>query len=199
MRASVVAALCVLALGPALSAQSLWRARGSGEVGLICDPVARRVGDILTVVVQERQDVKDDGKVQLSKSGGIDAGIEVFDLKPNTFNTLPALKYSHSREMDGESKYQQKGSFTTTLSAVVVDVKQNGNLLIEGHRTIYLDGECKEIRVRGLVRPLDVSSDNTVLSSRIADGDVWYDTVGERSESTSKGWFERIVDFLWPF
>ena len=192
-------AVVMSVLAASASGQSLWQARGSGELSLISDHVARRVGDIVTVVVQERQDLKDDGKVELTKEVGLDSGVEVFDLKPNAFNTLPALRYSHTREMDGETKYQQKGSFTTTISAVVLDVKPNGNLLIEGHRSIFLDGECKEMRVRGLVRPLDIGSDNSVLSSRIADGEVWYDTEGVRSESTSKGWFERFIDVIWPF
>ncbi len=194
-------ALCVTSGGAASgqSSASLWARPGASRRGGIADHTALEVGDIVTIVVSEAQTVQDDGKMETSKSSSLDSSLQVFDVKPNAFNTLPALKYSSDRSVDGESKYSQKGKFETRLSAVVLDVKPNGSLLVEGRRTIHLDGDLKEIRVRGLVRPVDVRSDNSVSSDRIADADVLYDSDGGRSRAIEKNWFEIVLDFLWPF
>jgi flagellar L-ring protein precursor FlgH len=183
----------------AQSAGSLWGRPGASTRGAIADHTALDVGDIVTVIVSEGQTIQDDGKMELSKDSSLESALEVFDLKPNAFSTLPALKYSTGRSIEGETKYSQKGKFETRLSAVVLDVRPNGALLIEGRRTIHLDGDVKEIRVRGLVRPVDVAADNTVPSDRIADADVLYDSDGGRSRVVEKSWFEHVMDFLWPF
>ena len=141
----------------------------------------------------------DDGKLEFSKESELDSALEVFDIKPNTFNTLPALKYSSERTVDGESKYSQQGRFETTITAVVIDVKPNGALLIEGYRTLEIDGDYKRMHIRGLVRTVDIGSDNTVSSDKVANGDVRYDAKGPRSRASEKNWFERLMDVIWPF
>lgn len=193
----VLASLPALASGQ--SPGSLWGRPGASTRSVVSDHSALEVGDIVTVIVSEGQTVQDDGKMETKKDSGLDSKLELFDLKPNAFSTLPALKYSSERSANGETKYSQKGKFETRLSAVVLDVKPNGALLIEGRRTIHLDGDLKEMRVRGLVRPLDISSDNTVQSDRIADADILYEADGKRSAATEKNWFERALDFIWPF
>lgn len=203
-----VATLAALALmAPAGRAQaaaaasnSLWQRGQAGTMRTtLADHVATQVGDIITVVVSEGQTVQDDGKMQVSKDSSLDSALEVFDLKPEAFNTLPALKYSSGRSVEGETKYSQKGKFETRLTALVLDVKPNGALLIEGRRTIHLDGDVKEMRVRGFVRPIDIAADNTVPSDRIANADVLYESAGGRSEAVEKNLFERALDFIWPF
>ena len=180
-------------------AQSLWTDAGSSEVSLIADPIARKVGDVVTILVVERLSVQDDGKIETSKASALDSKIEVFDVKPNTFDTLPALAYSSERSVDGESKYSAQGKIEMTISARVVDVQKNGALLIEGRRTLYVDGDRKRMIVRGVVRPLDVSERNTVPSDRIADAEVRFENVGPRSNATRKNWLETLLDFIWPF
>ena len=201
LAAAGLAAGLIAFAGPASaqSAGSLWGKAGGSSRSAISDHVAHEIGDIVTVIVSESQIVQDDGKLESNKSSDLDTALEVFDLKPNTFNTLPALKYTSERTVDGESKYSQKGKFETRLSAVVLDVKPNGSLLVAGRRAIHLDGDLKEIRVRGLVRPVDIRADNSVPSDRIADADVLYDTDGGRSRNVEKNWFENLLDFIWPF
>jgi flagellar L-ring protein precursor FlgH len=184
---------------PDADGQSLWTAPGAQERSWIGDHVALRAGDIVTVIIKEEQSIKDDGKVELSKESDLDAAVQVLDFKDNAINTLPAVKYSNSRNLSGETKYEQVASWKTTISCVVIDVKPNGNLLIEGRRAIALDGEDKDVRVRGLVRPVDIRSDNTVSSDRIANAGLAYDTEGERSYHTEKSWFEILLDWVWPF
>jgi flagellar L-ring protein precursor FlgH len=202
LRLAAGAFACAATLAAPAAAQSggsLWARPGASQRTAIADHTAHEIGDIVTVIVSEAQTVQDDGKLETSKESELDTALEVFDIKPNTFNTLPALKYTSERTVDGEAKYSQKGKFETRLSAVVLDVKPNGSLLVAGRRTIHLDGDLKEIRVRGLVRPVDIRADNSVPSDRIADADVLYDSEGGRSRVVEKNWFENLLDFLWPF
>lgn len=207
MRRGVVTATALLAFAsagraqaPASSSNSLWqRGQAGAQRSTLADHVAAQVGDIVTVIVSEGQTVQDDGKMEVSKESGLDSALQVFDLKPEAFNTLPALKYASSRSTEGETKYSQKGKFETRLTAVVLDVKPNGALLIEGRRAIYLDGDLKEMQVRGFVRPIDITSDNTVPSDRIANAEVRYEAEGGRAAAVEKNWFEKALDFLWPF
>lgn len=199
VRIGVGAALAIALLGGGASAQSLWGRPGSSKRGSIADHSALDVGDLVTVVVSEVQTLQDNGKLETNKNSALDSKLEVFDIHPSTFNTLPALKYSSARNVNGETKYSQQGKFETRLSAVVLDVKPNGALLIEGRRTIHLDGDVKVMRVRGLVRPVDIGADNTVGSDRIADADVVYDSEGGRSNVVHKNWFEKLLDVIWPF
>jgi flagellar L-ring protein precursor FlgH len=199
-RATLLAAVVALAvLADGAAAQSLWGKPGASRRGAIADHSALEVGDLLTVVVSEGQTVQDNGKMETSKTSALDSKLEVFDIAPNTFSTLPALKYSSGRSANGETKYSQQGKFETRLSAVVLDVKANGTLLIEGRRTIHLDGDLKEMRVRGLVRPVDIGFDNSVSSDRIADADILYVSEGGRSNVVHKNWFEKLLDVIWPF
>jgi flagellar L-ring protein precursor FlgH len=198
-RIGTAAALATLLLCGGASAQSLWGKPGSSRRSSIADHSALDVGDLVTVIVSEAQTLQDNGKLETNKSSALDSKLEVFDIHPQTFSTLPALKYSSARNVDGETKYSQQGKFETRLSAVVLDVKPNGALLIEGRRTIHLDGDVKEMRVRGLVRPVDIGADNAVSSDRIADADILYDSEGGRSNVIHKNWFEKLLDVIWPF
>lgn len=189
-----------LLLGAAdAGAQSLWTSPGSTERSAISDPVARRVGDVVTILVVERLSVQDDGKLELSKESELDSAITTFDIAPDAFDPLPTLGYRSERTLDGESKFSQQGRVEMTISATIVDVKQNGVLLIEGQRSLWIDGDEKRMVVRGLVRPLDITGSNTVNSDRIADAEVRFENLGPRSHATRKNWFERLLDFLWPF
>jgi flagellar L-ring protein precursor FlgH len=197
---ALAALLALFAGADGASAQSLWGKPGASKRGAIADHSALEVGDLVTVIVNEGQTLQDNGKLETKKGSSLDSSLEIFDVvNPNTFSTLPALKYSSDRSVNGESKYSQQGKFETRLSAVVLDVKANGALLIEGRRTIHLDGDVKEMRVRGLVRPVDIGADNAVSSDRIADADILYDSEGGRSNVVQKNWFEKLLDVIWPF
>ncbi|HGY91751.1 MAG TPA: flagellar basal body L-ring protein FlgH [Planctomycetes bacterium] len=184
---------CVSAAG-----QSLWNP-DRPMPSLFTDTIARNVGDILTVVIDENQIVKNNEISKLEKESSLDAVLENFDILPNLFEPLPAAKGSSTRKFDGKGTYDKDNSFRTTMSVVVIDRLPNGNLLIEGTRSIIMDGETKSIRLTGLVRSLDVTSGNTVLSSQIANASIAYEGEGFLNQATNRGWFSRLLDIVWPF
>ncbi len=180
------------------AAQSLWD-EGGTKANLIADNIARKKGDILTIIINESQKVEDKQEVKLEKESSLNSVLKSFNIKPNAFSTLPDFDSTTSKDFEGKSDYGKEGSFEARISVNVMDVMPNGNLVIEGRRNIFMDNEEKIIKITGLVRPLDVSSENTVPSEKVSDARVMYDGKGELSRSTEKSWLDKIFDVIWPF
>lgn len=193
-------ALCLLAfwLSGAAAAQSLWDDHGP-NAHLIGDNIAGKRGDILTIIIQESQKIEDRQEVKMEKESTLDSVLESFNIKANTFNTLPDMKQATSRDFEGKSDYGKEGSFEARITVTVVDVMPNGNLVIEGHRNIFMDDEEKSIQITGVVRPLDITTFNTVPSEKVSDARVSYDGEGSLSRTTERGWLDGLLDFIWPF
>lgn len=174
-----------------------------GPVSPVASKVAAKVGDLVTVVISETQDLKNEESSDITKKTGLNYKIENFDIAPNAFSTLPQLTASSNDEFNGEANYSKKGKFQARLTAVVVDVLPNGNLIVGGRREIRIDKETKLLEFCGIVRSYDVKSDNTVASERVADARVSYVGKGPLTNGTNRrgvgGWIHDALDFLWPF
>lgn len=190
--------LCLAALLCCASAQSLWNA-ARPLPSLTSDTIARQVGDLLTVVISERQVIKNKEQTSLSKDGGLNATLSSFDVLPNAFNTLPGMTAEHGREFGASGQYDKEGTFQSRMSVVVIDVQPNGNLIVEGRREVVMDKETKTMRITGVIRPFDVSGFNTIMSENIANASIVYEGNGMLSRSTNKGWLSELVDYVWPF
>jgi len=192
--------LAAILLAPASAADSLWRrglANGSGSP--IADLRARGIGDTVTILVEERQTLQADESLETEKTTSSKASIDDFNIDPDHFDTLPSFGISSSRTYDGSADLRKEGSFVTRITAVVVDVQPNGNLVVEGRRLVGFDGEEKWMTVTGVVRPFDVSASNTIRSESVANATIRYESSGPLRRSMDKGWFEKAVDFIWPF
>jgi flagellar L-ring protein FlgH len=184
------------------SAQSLWRDDGR-LTNLVANNAARRLGDTLTVVIVESSDIQNSDTLKTDRSGSLRAAITSFDIAPDAFNTLPKLEASHQQKFDGTADQAKKASFVTRIQVSVLDVLPNGNLVVVGRRTIRVDDEVKTIEIRGVVRALDVTAQNTVKSEQVAEASVSYVGDGPLTRATTKGAVASIFDFLfhllWPF
>jgi len=196
----------VVALAGAATAQAR---RGSiydvsrGPVSPVASKVAAKVGDLVTVVISETQDLKNEESSDISKKTDLDYQIRNFDIAPNAFNPLPRLAASSNDEFNGEANYSKKGKFQARLTAVVVDVLPNGNLIIGGRRDIRIDKETKTLEFCGIVRGYDIRADNSVASEMVADARVSYQGKGPLTNGTNRrgvgGWIHDALDSLWPF
>jgi flagellar L-ring protein precursor FlgH len=88
---------------------------------------------------------------------------------------------------------------TASIGCTVVEVLPNGNLVIRGSREIEVNGETQYIVLEGVVRPVDVASDNTVKSTQIADAKIYYTGRGVLTDKQKPGWLARLLDHIWPF
>jgi len=199
----LIAALLVLACaGTKGAADSLWP---EGGASLFTDNKAYKVGDIVTVVVDESAELSNSAGSSLSKETDTEAEIETLDW-PKGSNAskvftgdTPKVKWGSKRTFDGTGDYSLKGSMKTRLTAIVVEVLPNGNLVIEGSRLRESVDEKILVRISGIVRPEDISTDNTVSSTAVAQGKIVFETSGPVARSSRRGFLNRFVDFLWPF
>ncbi len=191
--------VCVfLASVPLVCGQSLWNPDRPAQP-LFTDTTARNVGDVLSIVITEKQTVKNKENTNLKTDASLDAMISNFDVLPNTFNPLPHMAGSDKRDFTGTAQYDKEGSFDTKLSVVVIDVQPNGNLVVEGKKRVTIDQETKMMRITGIVRPYDVLANNSVESWQVANASVAYEGTGPLTNHTNRGWLGELLDFLWPF
>ena len=111
-------------------------------------------------------------------------------------NDLTRGRFSGSNEFDGQASTRNAGSVKAQLAATVKEVLPNGNLLVEGRRTIYVNKEQKNIILTGIVRPRDVTKNNTVLSTYIADAAITFEGFGEVTDQARPGFLSRLLNWL---
>jgi len=199
--------ISLLAVASSLAAQdrpgSIYRPE-RGPVNMISDKTARRPGDLLTVMITEEQNVKNEEQSQLQRGTTLDYRLNSFNIKSNAFQLpLPDINTSSQDDFNGKANYEKKGAFTARITAIVMDVLPNGNMVIQGRREIRIDNETKLIEFSGIVRRFDVKSDNTIESELVAEARVSYVGQGDLTRTTSRGglggWIHDALAWLWPF
>lgn len=182
---------------------SIWQ---GSTVALTEDGKARRIGDIVTIVVVETASASKQAATATGRSSQISAGIpnmlgleESKIITGNFADLSKLLNASASSKFDGSGSTSRKESLTATISAKVVDVLANGNMRVEGHRNVKVNNEDQIVTVRGTIRPRDVTPDNTINSIYVADAQITYSGEGIISDRQKPGWLMNVLDKLWPF
>ncbi|WP_456378767.1 flagellar basal body L-ring protein FlgH [Thiolapillus sp.] len=161
------------------------------------DLKARRVGDILTIVLNERTSAEKKADTSVDKSSESSIGIPkifgklVLDMENN-------VSGGHKFAAEGDSKQSNKldGSITVTVAQVL----SNGNLVVQGEKWITINHGEEYIRIRGIVRPLDIGPDNTISSTKVADARILYGGRGALARANKPGWLtEFFLSPLMPF
>ncbi len=171
------------------------------------DKRARYVGDILIVKIVENYQSSTTISQKSSKSSSSSAGIGAFLGYENKINKIfpnatPSKLFggSMSASTSGQGQLSMQSKIVATISARVIKVLPNGNLVIQGVRTIKRNRDLEYITLTGIVRPEDIAPDNSVLSTQISDAYIEYSGKGPNSEATSgPGIITRLLELLWPF
>ena len=173
---------------------------------LFVDKRARRINDIVTVVVSESatggNNASTDTARDTSTTAGITSllGIEQSILERNTkMGSSINLGGTSSNSLKGSGKTSRDGSLTATISARVMNILDNGNFVIEGRRQLTINAEDQYLILTGIVRPDDITADNFIASQYIADAKIVYTGKGVVDDKMRPGWLTRIVDWVWPF
>lgn len=176
---------------------------GRGPQSAIADKTARKPGDLITIIINEEQVVGNQETSTLSKSTDLDYQLTNFDIKPSFFSTLPALTASSQDDFTGTANYQKNGTFEARITAIVMDVTPNGNMVLKGRREIRVDNETKLIEFSGMIRSFDVRPDNTVASELVAEAQISYQGQGTLTNATNRTGIGRVfhaaISWLWPF
>jgi len=187
---------------------SLWREGVTDERGMFADKRAKRVGDILTIIVQETATVANTLRTKTdksSKSGATniaDTIVKQFASKlPNKIVDTKDLNLTStgSNEYTGGGEARSSQTIATRAAVQVIDVLPNGNLVVEGLREISFSKERQFAALRGIVRTYDILPDNTVLSSNMADARIEIVAEGTLTDAQKKGWLLRLNDKINPF
>jgi flagellar L-ring protein FlgH len=179
--------------------------RTGAMIGVVSDLRARNVGDILTVVVQEQHSVKNEEKVERRQDTSLAARLEAYSLSDKTFqnNSLPRIDIRKEQDFNGEAKQNSGSDVRGSIAVVVVDVQPNGNLVVAGTRSVTVNDETRTLRISGLVRPLDVTTNNTVGSAQVADARISIAGEGGNTRQVTRGPVGQLFDTLmwavWPF
>jgi flagellar L-ring protein precursor FlgH len=184
-----------------VAAGSLWPA--DDHVFFYGDKKALRVGDIVTVRIIENAQANNTADTDLSRSSSINAGLSSFFGKRKFLKLFRLGEDLITSEAEnahqGAGSTTREGRLTATMTAVVREVLPNGNLVIQGTREVVVNHEQQFITLTGIVRPFDVSRDNVVLSTQLADAHITIGGLGVVADKQRSGWGTWLFDFLWPF
>lgn len=171
---------------------SLWPGGGKKNM-LFADNKASRVGDIVTVHVVEKT-------TAINKSNTTDEHSVNNSLKLDTGAATPTeMELGGGVKFKGTGQTGRSDQLSATVSCIVREVMANGNLVIEGQRRMKINDEEQYIVVRGIVRPDDITYNNTILSSQVANADIMYTGAGGMDGGRRPNWLARILASLWPF
>ncbi len=179
------------------------------DVRLFEDIKARRVGDILTVVLNEATNAEKSAETDVTKTQAtaitnptiLGAAPKFslpgfFPLDSNKSLSLETdLDSDHSLSGSGEAK--QSNLFTGNITVSIVEVLPNGNLIVRGEKRVTLNNGAEYIQLSGIVRQSDITGTNTIQSTQIADATIIYNGDGAIAESNKQGWLARF--FASPF
>ena len=157
-----------------------------GPISMISDKTARRAGDLITVLIAETQNLKNEETSQLQRKTTLDYALTSFNIQDGLFDPLPDIKAASQDDFTGRANYEKKGNFTARLTAIVMDALPNGNLVIQGRREIRVDRELKTIEFSGIVRAFDISPDNSIQSELVAEARVSYTGEGDLTDATNR-------------
>ena len=166
------------------------------EMALFADLKARRVGDVLTIVLNENTNASKSATTTTSKTSAVtDTGPTIFGKSIMT-KGVPILDttLSGSHTFDGEGTASQGNSFVGSLTVTVTEVESNGNLVVEGDKNLKLNQGDEFIHISGVVRPADVMTNNTVTSDKIADAHISYSGKGVIANANQMGWLTRFFN-----
>lgn len=172
------------------------------------DVRARRVGDVITVVLQESTNATQRASASTTKDNAVDVGNPTLFGNPLSFRSSRLGRSEHSletemvasRSFSGEGGSEQSNRLTGNITATVVEVLPNGYLRIRGEKLISINKGEEYIRLTGVVRPVDIQADNSVPSTMVANADIAYGGKGVIADASEMGWLARFFNSRWwPF
>jgi len=180
---------------------------------LFADKKDLQIGDILQVNINEtlKNDTKNSRALTNSNTASLGGG--VFTPGKGVTNTVGTaariarfnnalnvgFSSTSSSNFSGSATSKSDEKFSTIISVVIMQIYQNGNYFIKGNKTLLINNQEQNIGISGVIRPYDISPENTVLSSQIANLKILYDKDGDEADTLSKPWGTKLLEVIWPF
>lgn len=163
------------------------------------DSKARRVGDIISVILSESTQAQKNAKTELKKDNNskLDPVIGLGGSPINIGKRSLQLGYGQSSNFKGDSKTNQGNSLAGNISVHVLRVLPNGNLMIRGEKWMTLNNGDEYIRLTGVIRAEDISANNTIVSNKIANARIQYAGTGTFADVQEQGWLSKFFSSSW--
>ncbi len=191
---------------------SLYSRKGAS---LFADKKDLQIGDIIQVVIDESltSDTSNKRELTNTSSDALGGGLvtpmtantaalnSTVQKAANAINSVAGIDFNStsSSSFKGNVKAAVDESFATTLSVIIEETYQNGNYYIKGSKEMLIDEQKQEIIISGVIRPYDITSDNSINSSQIANLKILYVKDGEEQDVLHVPWGTKILKALWPF
>ncbi|NRA61572.1 MAG: flagellar basal body L-ring protein FlgH [Psychrobium sp.] len=168
---------------------------------LYADVKARRVGDIIEVILSESTSAKKKANSNTKKDNSFTLSpVTAFGKNVSISGHSLDLGIKQASEFKGTGSSDQSNSLTGSISVSVVQVLANGNLIVRGEKWISINNGDEFIRLNGIIRPQDISADNQIQSIRVANARIQYSGTGAFADSQKAGWLARFFNSSWwPF
>ncbi|HVU25902.1 MAG TPA: flagellar basal body L-ring protein FlgH [Opitutus sp.] len=193
-----------LAFPAAGGAESIWPTTG-GVHSMFADRKAAGAGDIVTILVQETAVATSTQTKASNRESSVADAVSNFFFSPaaSSLGThhgeLPAATWGGKSSYTGGGSVNNSQSLTARAAVLISDVLPNGNFVIEGVRVVKFSGETQYVVLRGIIRPDDITADNLVLSTNIADARVEFYSEGTLTDAQKRGWLSKLYEKLRPF
>jgi len=201
-------------ISPSPAPGSIWP--GEIAASLFADKKARHLNDIVTIVIDENSKGGNSADTKTSKDTKTYAGVSSFlglakslaagnkyltngDIASGGSKPDIEIAGSTKNSLVGKGATSRDGTFRARITARVIKVLDNKNLLIEGRRQLTVNAEDQYIVITGIIRPEDITSDNMISSQYIADAKIIYTGRGVINDKMRPGWLTRTIDWVWPF
>lgn len=175
------------------------------------DVRANRIGDTLTVILSESTNASKQNTTSTSKENEIGISNPTLLGSPVQFNTRSnfALQSTSNNTLemglnseqafDGSGSSTQSNQLTGSVTVTVAKVLPNGNLVVRGEKLLTLDNGSEYVRIKGIVRPSDISANNSISSTKVAHAQITYGGTGVIADAGRHGWMSRLILKFWPF
>ena len=169
------------------------------------DVKARQVGDTVTISIVESATASKNASTKTARASGLEASYSgILDsvtsgLSINGQKIGTDHKVDFSNNFDGSGATTRSSSMTAVITARVVQVLSNRNLVIRGVRQVRVNNENQWIYIQGVIRPEDISSSNVILSTSVAEAVIELSGHGPVSDKQRPGWLAQALDWAWPF
>lgn len=189
-----------VALATTVRADSLWNSGGAASRSMFADRKAAAKGDILTIVVAESAVAQSSQSKKSTRESSLEDAISrfVYPGLGTHKGELPGMSSANKGSASGGGDVSNTQSLSARAAVLVTDVLPNGNLVVEGVRVVTFSGETQYVVLRGIVRPDDVSKDNNVVSTNIADARVEFHSEGSLTDAQKRGWLAKVYEKLRP-
>ena len=185
-------------------ANSLWR---PGSRAFFKDQRAAQIGDILTVNIDIEDEATLANQTARTRSSNESAGLNSFlgyeaslaKILPEAVNPASLVDAGADSTSTGTGTSNRKEEIRLTIAAIVTQALPNGNLVIVGRQEVRVNYELRELLISGVVRPEDITSDNTVKHTQIAEARISYGGRGQLSDLQQPRYGQQIFDIVFPF